>query len=29
MPDPIDTLLVLANLAVFLLLGRELFHALR
>jgi hypothetical protein len=29
MPEAIDAILVFANLAVFLVLGRELVHALR
>ncbi len=29
MPEVIDVVLVLANVAVFLFLGRELVHALR
>jgi hypothetical protein len=29
MPEAIDVVLVVANIAVFLVLGRELVHALR
>jgi hypothetical protein len=29
MPEAIDVILVVANIAVFLVLGRELVHALR